>query len=79
MGHGNYAIANAALTKIAIGQPSRQAGRCTWPVTFDREYTEWANQQALALLTKAGFRLAAMVRAVLQTTTPPMSPIPPAQ
>jgi S1/P1 nuclease len=72
-------IANAALTKITIGQPSRQAGRCTWPVKFDREYTEWANQQALALLTKAGFRLAAMVRAVLQTTTPPMLPIPPAQ
>ena len=70
-------IANAALTKITIDPPNSQAGstRCTRLVKFDQEYRRWADQQALAQLSKAGFRLAAMVRAAMQ----PNPPIPPAQ
>jgi S1/P1 Nuclease len=60
-------LANAALSRIKIGNGTQATGglKCTWPVTLDRDYTSWANQQALAQLGKAGFRLAALLRAVL--------------
>lgn len=61
-------IANAALAKVRIGDGVHAGNgpelKCTWPVTLDRDYTDWANQQALIQLSKAGFRLAAILRAV---------------
>jgi S1/P1 Nuclease len=58
-------LANAALSRIKIGDATHAARGCTWPVTLDRDYTLWANQQTLVQLGKAGFRLAAVLRAVL--------------
>jgi hypothetical protein len=63
-------LANAALSRIEIGDPthadSEERGpRCKWPVTLNRTYSSWANQQALTQLGKAGFRLAALVRTLL--------------
>jgi hypothetical protein len=57
-------LANAALSRIEIGDGTRAGLNCTWPVTLDRDYASWANQHALAQLGKAGFRLAALLRAV---------------
>jgi hypothetical protein len=63
-------LANAALSRIDIGE-GEQVGsqdrgpKCTWPVTLGRDYSTWANQQALAQLGKAGFRLAALLKLVL--------------
>jgi hypothetical protein len=36
------------------------------PVTLPRAYTQWANQQALTQLGKAGFRLAVLFRAIFE-------------
>ena len=64
-------LANTALTKVDIGEgtPAENQERtlqCTWPVTISRDYSTWANKQALNQLGKAGFRLAALVRTVMQ-------------
>jgi hypothetical protein len=64
-------LANAALSRIEIGDGTRAGLNCTWPVTLGRDYTSWANQQALAQLGKGGFRLAALLRAVFGN--PPIS------
>jgi hypothetical protein len=71
VGHGRAATANAALTKVEIGEGTKRNSHdhrlaCTWPVTLPREYTQWADQQALAQLSKAGFRLAALLRAIVE-------------
>jgi hypothetical protein len=61
-------LAKAALSRIEIGDPVEAAPgspKCNWPVTLSREYTSWANRQALTQLGKAGFRLAAVLRAAL--------------
>src|SRR5262249_19523361 len=63
-------LANAALTRVQIGPgeflTGGPGGRCTWPVAhLERDYTRWANQQALGQLGKAGFRLAALLQAIL--------------
>jgi hypothetical protein len=63
-------LANAVLSRIGIGE-GEQVGsqdrgpKCTWPVTLGRDYSTWANQQALTQLGKAGFRLAALLKLVL--------------
>ena len=63
-------IANSALTRVRIGEPTQVQGgqgpKCTWPVTLSREYTRWANQQALNQLGKAGFRLAALLSVIFE-------------
>jgi hypothetical protein len=62
-------LAKQAFTlniEIGEGEGDERTLKCTWPVTFDRSYTQWANQQALAQLGKAGFRLAALLRAVFE-------------
>jgi hypothetical protein len=63
-------LANAALTKADIGDgaPAGNEERglqCAWPVTISKDYATWANKQALDQLGKAGFRLAALVRALM--------------
>jgi hypothetical protein len=65
-------LANDALTKITIGgarhaTPGRNP-KCTWPVTLPQDYADWANGNALTQLSRAGFRLAAILRAALQAT-----------
>jgi hypothetical protein len=60
-------IAKAALTDVKIGEGVRNSSpNCTWPVTLNREYTGWAREQARNELAKAGFRLAAVIRATMQ-------------
>ena len=66
-----WLIANTALTKIDFGEPTladshEHKPKCTWPITLTKEYTQWANQQALTQLGKAGFRLAALLRAIFR-------------
>jgi hypothetical protein len=39
--------------------------RCAWDVTLEDEYDAWAAKRVQEQLTKAGFRLAAMLRAAL--------------
>jgi hypothetical protein len=63
-------LANDALTKIMIGDarrlpPSHGQLQCKWPVTIPAGYDDWSRDKALTQLSKAGFRLAAMVRALL--------------
>jgi hypothetical protein len=62
---------NLAWLRLELGTnfaPSHMDGErgpmCTWPVSLSRDYTRLANQQALHQLSKAGFRLAALLRAV---------------
>jgi hypothetical protein len=63
-------LANDAPTKIKIreathAQAEEPDPKCTWPVTLPRDYAQWANDKALTQLSKAGSRLAALLRAVL--------------
>ena len=64
MGYGGHAARECCAEPIKIGDATHAARGCTWPVTLDRDYTLWANQQTLVQLGKAGFRLAAVLRAV---------------
>jgi hypothetical protein len=58
-------LARSALTQIEIGPGSVEAGgKCSWPITLQRDYTNWSNRQTLAQLGKAGFRLAELLRVV---------------
>ena len=63
-------LAKSALTRVQIGQALQTQGglgpKCTWPVTLTRDYAQWANQQTLNQLSKAGFRLAALLRAIFE-------------
>jgi len=58
-------LARSALTQVEIGPGSVEAGgKCSWPITLQRDYTNWSNRQALTQLGKAGFRLAEVLRVV---------------
>jgi hypothetical protein len=64
-------LSHEALTRLKIGPgeliTGGPGGRCTWAVgSLPRDYTRWANQQALAQLGKAGFRLAALLQAAFE-------------
>ena len=62
-------LANAALTRVDYGTATEthdgQRIKCTWPVTLQVGYAKWADVEGLKQLTKAGYRLAALIRAVL--------------
>ena len=62
-------IANAASTKVHIGDGVHAENgpdlNRNGPFA-DCDYSNWANQQTLTQLTKAGFRLAAILRAVFR-------------
>jgi len=63
-------LAHQALTRLHIAPgelvTGGPGGHCTWSVgPLPRDYTSWANQQALVQLGKAGFRLAALLQAAL--------------
>jgi hypothetical protein len=58
-------LARSALTQIEIGPGSVEAGgKCGWPITLQRDYTNWSNRQTLTQLGKAGFRFAELLRVV---------------
>jgi S1/P1 Nuclease len=57
-------LAKDAYSRVTIGQAVSVGGRCNWPVSLDRAYTDWANKQVVSQLGKAGFRLAALLRAI---------------
>src|SRR5262249_34329971 len=62
-------LAKDALTRINIGEPQvidAHALKCSWPVTLKPGYAKWADGQALTQLSKAGFRLAALLRGLFQ-------------
>jgi hypothetical protein len=59
-------LARSALTQVEIGPGSVEpGGKCSWPITLQRDYTNWSNRQTLTQLGKAGFRLAEVLRVVL--------------
>jgi hypothetical protein len=58
-------LARSALTQVEIGAGAVETGgKCTWPITLQRDYTNWSNRQTLAQLGKAGFRLAETLRVI---------------
>jgi S1/P1 Nuclease len=61
-------LARSALTMVDIGPGTpvgAEAGsKCSWPVTLQRDYTNWSNRQTLTQLGKAGFRLADLLRVI---------------
>jgi len=62
-------LAKSALTRVQIGEGASAGGafgKCAWPIALDRSYTQWANQQALIQVGKAGFRLAALLQAIFE-------------
>jgi len=60
-----------ALSRVTVGEPDEAEDdpklKCSWPVVLGPSYGQWANQQALVQLSKAGFRLAALLRAVFES------------
>ena len=59
-------LAKDAYGHATIGQAQQSGGsRCSWQVKLDRAYTDWANDQVVSQLGKAGFRLAALLEAIL--------------
>jgi hypothetical protein len=63
--------ARQAIADVEIGEAishteSSTGLKCTWPATIDKNYTKWANEQALNQLGKAGFRLAALLQAIFE-------------
>jgi hypothetical protein len=46
--------------------PFAFSGGCTWTTTLDPAYQDWAKEQARIQLAKAGFRLAALLKAIFE-------------
>lgn len=46
--------------------PFSFTGGCTWVTTLDPAYQDWAKEQARTQLAKAGFRLAALLKAIFE-------------
>src|SRR5205814_6550571 len=65
-------LASEAHRRLAIRRVSGPApGRngkteCKWETTLDRSYQDWAKGQARLQLAKAGFRLAALMKAIFE-------------
>lgn len=64
-------LAEEAISRADIGEASSHEEantglKCTWPATLERGYSDWANQQALIQLGKAGYRLAALLQAIFE-------------
>ncbi|HWN51977.1 MAG TPA: S1/P1 nuclease [Xanthobacteraceae bacterium] len=62
----DQAIADAEIGEVTSHTESNAGLKCTWSATVDRNYSKWANQQALTQLGKAGFRLAALLQAIFE-------------
>jgi hypothetical protein len=50
----------------AKSSPFSFTGGCTWETTLDPAYEDWASAQARIQLAKAGFRLAALFKAIFE-------------
>jgi hypothetical protein len=62
-------LAVEAHQRLTIGKgskPSPFTGGCTWETTLDPAYEDWAKAQAPIQLAKAGFRLAALFKAIFE-------------
>jgi hypothetical protein len=71
-------LARSALTRVDIGPGTpAEAGKCSWPITLQRDYTNWSNGQTLTQLGKAGFRLAELLRVVFTGDDQPTGSIRP--
>jgi len=71
-------VARSALTQVEIGPGTpAEAGKCSWPVTLQRDYANWSNRQTLTQLGKAGFRLAELLRVVFMGDDQPTGSISP--
>ena len=58
-------LARSALTQVEIGPGAvEDSGKCSWPITLQRDYTNWSNRQTLTQLGKAGFRLGEALRVI---------------
>ena len=55
-----------SIRKGAKPSPFTFTGGCTWEATLDPAYEDWAKAQAQVQLAKAGFRLAALFKAIFQ-------------
>jgi hypothetical protein len=64
-------LAAAAHDRLTIRKgpkpsPFFNTGGCTWTTTLDPTYQDWAKEQARVQLAKAGFRLAALLKAIFE-------------
>jgi hypothetical protein len=64
-------LARTALTKLKFALKERnelEHGRiaCTWTTRVSPDYSKWASEQARKQVTKAGFRLAAVLQAIFE-------------
>ena len=57
----SWIVADGWVVEATLADSHEHKPKCTWPITLTKEYTRWANQQALTQLGKAGFRLAQVV------------------
>jgi S1/P1 Nuclease len=55
-----------AIRKGAKPSPFSFTGGCTWETTLDPSYEDWAKAQARRQLALAGFRLAALFKAIFE-------------
>jgi hypothetical protein len=54
------------IRKGSKPSPFSFTGGCTWETTLDPSYEDWAKAQARIQLAKAGFRLAALFKAIFE-------------
>ena len=54
------------IRKGAKPSPFPSTGGCTWETTPDAAYEDWAKAQARIQIAKAGFRLAALLKAIFE-------------
>jgi hypothetical protein len=64
-------VANEAHQRLTIRKgpkpsPFTFTGGCTWVTTLDPTYQDWAKERVRIQIAKAGFRLAAMLKAIFE-------------
>jgi hypothetical protein len=60
------AHARLAIKKRVKPAPVGATLNCAWETTLDKSYQDWAREQARIQLAKAGFRLAALLKAIFE-------------
>jgi S1/P1 Nuclease len=61
-----YAHDRLVIRKGPKPSPFSFSGGCTWTTTLDPAYQDWAKEQARIQIAKAGFRLAALLKAIFE-------------
>jgi hypothetical protein len=59
-------LAVEAHGRLTISKGPKPFPACTWTTTVDAAYQDWAKDQARNQLAKAGFRLAALLKAIFE-------------